>query len=1195
MKVFAWDTFFTQIGIDPMGVSDFAWRNALKSPDFHVAKVLFHVAYSVAKKFQTGNYAVSWKEIDALGLKTGVSSVYFSSQKKELREQMEGIGARLFRNGNENQYIRTIAYYSGAALLKVMQQISEELKKRHIGITDYALQYHTPEEVKNELWALVESASDHCLRGGDFPTVYEKDAVLQDILQTLVSLVDLYHERLANFSEDDLLEVCRLPIPRPAAERIAELFGQVTRERIQIGIGRDGHGVFKFLVESPVLSSDETKEHVPYDSLWIRITRMFNGTSLEEWLTYKREGTSALWVLDYSGSFSIRDGYVEVPILDVAAISRIPVLGGEKVAQGTMDIRPRVCDEAYILLVEHADRQTVYLPGRRLSSNDVCHVLVNSSSRIPSVAIRFEDGELRRIDGSGISRIPLEGDDLEALVIDDDEFPIAASSYNDWQNVEERFKYLHQAGCRAYSADVCPVALEKLPAAESISYSIADSSIVLRKKAGGCWASWRIVPPEFLWQRGILEVRGTEGVLKSAKVIFTNVDFGDFNEPSQVDDELDPTTVSYVDCLGSDIRPEVEYAHGDSSIQFVVNGLTVRRPIDRVGVFFITPAGRQISISRESEDKRGGMRMTLDDILNLTCKVVIPHDDGEEYHILLTRGNECVELNNLAQERIRENGYTTFHWRDYAKKFSEQNKDSRHFSICIRKESDDDEQLLWIYKFYGVDPQKIAYEEKQGLPRHTVRHVLHEDGMLKICHHIAYWDMAGECKRDGVPTSFICCPVDRLDDENGFVELPCQCEYHEGKNDSLAQEVVAVPGFKKAMGTRLGNGCVCFLTKKLHYSNAEGFEHRLIASGFFVRDVTMEAAPSGTDVLSRLRHAISIKDEDEIKSILSSEDEMTRGVVRGVLDRVWRNVAHIHAPGVRDYLNLYRCVITGKDGKQVERSGYAFLADWYDFGQGVNAAHGEVRHLSVAYRRYWPVLMFPLKELACPCGEMRIKAYVDGYLNSSILTEQCKALNEIELPLFLSFYDVLDRRYSLENRPNHRFREFTCSRVVGRCYFAQYFEYQYFKKDNYDAEKSWEKDRGRIQVSPRQVRWYNRESPYLFYEGMDLFPADQRENCTRPVQIGLRKSEIRDYLMDLAIELAAWRRSPSLNDAAQRLKSELLLLEEIDDVLFVYPPDAPKLDANAPCCFTELVELLALRQSVYGDLLQLKQSFHEKQ
>ena len=726
MRVFSWDAFFTCIGIDnPASVTNADWTRALNGPEFRMAKIFFHTAYAVAQNFREGNTAVSWHEIEALHLEHSASSSYFSQHSGELREQMISFGARLLCCGNENQYIRTLSYYSGAALVKVIQAISEYLGERSCTLADYALQYHSPEEVRANLKAITESVGQQCLRG--FPSDEERNSVVEDIVETFVSILDLYRECLTNFTEEDLLEVCRLPVPRPAAAKIAELFGRVVTERIQIGRDQDGQGVFRFPLRTPLLTSDVTRTNEPCDALWIRITRSRNGDDSEEWLTYRRNGNS--WASDHTGTFPIRDGYVEVPIVDVTAISRMPVFGDEKTPCGAMDIRPRVCDGSYILLVEHADRQAIYLPGRKLTTNDVCHVLLTSSLKTPNVTIRDENGEVRRIEGTEINHISLEGDGLEALIIDGDEFPIAASSENDWQNTEKRFKYLHQAGCRAYPAEVCPVVLEKLPAAESISYSVGNSRVVLRRREAGGWTPWTRVPHRLLWQRGTLEVNGRATVLKSARIIFTDVDFGDFAEPSQVDAELNPGTIVYVGRDGVQVSPDTGYTHGNSLIQFEVDDLKVRRAIDRIGVFFITPDGRSISIVPESEDMRSATRMALTDILNLPCKVVVPCNDGCEYSILLTRGNECVELNQLAQEKIRENGHTTFHWRDYAKKFSDQNKDSKFFSVCIRAEVNGQ---LWIYKFRGIDPVETVYRTSENIPRHTVRHSFGKDGSLKI-------------------------------------------------------------------------------------------------------------------------------------------------------------------------------------------------------------------------------------------------------------------------------------------------------------------------------------------------------------------------------------------------------------------------------------------------------------------------------
>ena len=114
-----------------------------------------------------------------------------------------------------------------------------------------------------------------------------------------------------------------------------------------------------------------------------------------------------------------------------------------------------------------------------------------------------------------------------------------------------------------------------------------------------------------------------------------------------------------------------------------------------------------------------------------------------------------------------------------------------------------------------------------------------------------------------------------------------------------------------------------------------------------------------------------------------------------------------------------------------------------------------------------------------------------------------------------------------------------------------------------------------IQRSPFSARMIMGEKPYVYYEGI---PFVDQLKCTSEILCGLRKREIREFLRFLAGELYEWRNNPGLNERAQRLKEYLLLLEQIDNVLFNAPPN----NINTPCCFTELVELLAFDQFVHS-------------
>ncbi len=1010
----------------------------------------------------------------------------------------------------------------------------------------------------------VQNSAQTCLNG--FQTDDERNDVLNDICDTLVNLMDLYRECLTNFSVEDLLDVCRLPVPRPSAQKIAELFGQVSQERIKIGVGINGEGVFKFPVSASLLSSDK-KNGDQFDALWIKIVHSTDIT----WITYNREGDN--WQIDYTGGAPVENGYVEIPLIDVKEITRIPVHNGEQCHTGAMDIRPRVCDNRYVLFVEHAGNASIYLPGRKVNKNDVCHVFPTSSIDRLRVVIKDEDGNERDIKSNDVGRIVLEGDNLDALIVDDDVYPITCGAEQDWLDKEKRFRYLYRAGSGAYQADVCPVKVDKFPAAREIIYRVDDDEIVLREKDGLQWNPWVIVPPKFLWKRGKIVVRGDSEELANTKVIFVNVDFGDFDMPSQVDEELDPATIRYQGGKGDWVSPTLNYKHGDSLIQFEVENLTIKRSIDRVGVFFITPSGVSISIPPESKDWRKPTRFAKDDIYNLTCKVVVPFEGNAEYKVLLIKGREYIELKRVAQEKIREKGCTTFHWRDYVAKFSELNKDSDYFSICIRSTSDED---IWMYKFRAIDPVKLRYAAVGALSPHTVRHKFEENGTLKICHYIAFSDIPDT--NEGIATSFVCCPITKLDDKSGFIELPCQSNFTTQVHNDLkvAQEVVVVPNFKTAIGDQLDSGCVCFLAKKQKFINAGEFQYRLVSSGFFVRETSAEPKTNSLDIISKLRHALAIKDEETLLDLFQSEKEDVRGVVKGVLDRVWENVVNIHAPEVRDYLNLYRCVIKNVQGESVERSGYAFLADWYDFGQNSPCTHGVDRHLADEYKKYWPRLMFPIQKV----GIQHPATYLEQYLQGNTFKLQCRMLSSPTLALstFLELYDVINAKFSFESTHEHGHpNTWICSKSIGKCFFGQYSEYCCDK----NVKLNWSQHIARIQATPSLARQIMRKKPYIFYAGLPLM--DQLRCTPDNILCGLRKREIREFLRCLAVELCEWRKRPCFDERAQKLKRNLLLLERIDSALFSAPQDGDKPSSDAPCCFTELVELLAFNQFIHSN------------
>ena len=390
----------------------------------------------------------------------------------------------------------------------------------------------------------------------------------------------------------------------------------------------------------------------------------------------------------------------------------------------------------------------------------------------------------------------------------------------------------------------------------------------------------------------------------------------------------------------------------------------------------------------------------------------------------------------------------------------------------------------------------------------------------------------------------------------------------------LLREEVFVPGFGQAMGSSIGSGCVCFLAKKQRYANADGFEYRLVSSGFFVIDRRVPFTTEYPDVLFRLRNALTEKNETEIVDLLSTEVEADRETLSAALDRIRANVRNIHAPKVRDYLNIYRCVIANSRGELMVSSGYAFIADWYDFGQNSPTIHGVSRHLSDEYQKYWPRLMFPIQPPVSPVDGQTPLDFLGSYLNGAVFKAQCRLLDSPLLgrDMFIELYDAMDSILDFERSNEHGGpRCWICSRSIGKCYYSQYYEYCNEHANRID----WAHHRVDIQNSPSLARRIMKGKPYLYYWSLT---AAESLVSTEEIKCGMRKREIRHYLESLSGELQEWRNNPSLDDRAQKLKNSLLLLERIDDVLFGIPPNGVNPPPEAPCCFTELVELMAYRR-----------------
>lgn len=213
-------------------------------------------------------------------------------------------------------------------------------------------------------------------------------------------------------------------------------------------------------------------------------------------------------------------------------------------------------------------------------------------------------------------------------------------------------------------------------------------------------------------------------------------------------------------------------------------------------------------------------------------------------------------------------------------------------------------------------------------------------------------------------------------------------------------------------------------------------------------------------------------------------------------------------------------------------------------------------------------------------------------LEGDAFEKKCKEMSQsdtMSFDLFLRFYDAVNNRIHFEgNRQRGSLGTWTCWKSLGKCRYGQYFEYC-CKNDKFI---NWDVDVHVIQRNPKLARCIMRDWPYLYYAWLGY--ADSMRCTPRNILLGLQKREIRDYFISLAEDLAEWRRNPSLNEDAQRIKAELLLLGEVDDVMFQRPSSVAIPSADAPYCFSEIVGILALRAHVPGGLQRVRQHFNHK-
>lgn len=658
---FSWNNFYKKYRLSENSSQD-DWRGILP------ARCARHQNGDWAKRFialtrwfnvtDTDRNAVAAADRICTELRS-VGYAQFSNQqnRKRLGDGLQEEGIILRNSNGQNQYLRTIMYYSGWMYVRFAKQISGKMNPFS---WETIRKWEFPDEFKAHLQADF----------GKF-SAQEGDEGFQDIKDFFKDLAELYFERNENFTAEELLK--RRPELLPnAAKKIVETLcspnaNAAKSETLpQIDVDCDGNAVFT-LPEEGLFTGTPVRVEFHFFDHEERVFRYAvynrnNGRYGLRWLNEEQE--------------EIREQ--NVPLEKIGSILR--VCGGQKT-----DALPTVCISGaphLLLKLEGGPGGYKRAPGniRRLQSRTTYKV----------VSFRGEEPKIRIIDGEEGEKDELFPDvftvpeNAVSVRIDEIDYDVETSAAT-YLNLDNR--------TRAFSAENLPGRIffetSSVPFTDnacglSARYSWKENGDAHEETFQVCGEKTEI-PETVFWREGFLELMADGRVLKRAVTFIDDVALGDFRtKAAEIDREYDWN----IRIGNEDI--EVHIPREKNRAKFDFKGFSFSIPVKRCGVYFETgTSGELVHVPAERFGEGRVHDVAREDFRRFVLHVRAGSDTDE---ITAIRGTAPGSLPSDKRKFIGEKLTSLVP--------ALKDSDSDHYAFQIRQDGNSK-----FYKFHVYDPE----------------------------------------------------------------------------------------------------------------------------------------------------------------------------------------------------------------------------------------------------------------------------------------------------------------------------------------------------------------------------------------------------------------------------------------------------------------------------------------------------------
>lgn len=1080
-----------------------------------------------------------------------VGYAQFSNQqnRKRLGDGLQEEGIILRNSNGQNQYLRTIMYYSGWMYVRFAKQISGKMNPFS---WETIRKWEFPDEFKAHLQADF----------GKF-SAQEGDEGFQDIKDFFKDLAELYFERNENFTAEELLK--RRPELLPnAAKKIVETLcspnaNAAKSETLpQIDVDCDGNAVFT-LPEEGLFTGTPVRVEFHFFDHEERVFRYAvynrnNGRYGLRWLNEEQE--------------EIREQ--NVPLEKIGSILR--VCGGQKT-----DALPTVCISGaphLLLKLEGGPGGYKRAPEniRRLQSGTTYKV-VSFRGEEPKIRIIYgEEGEKDEL-FPDVFTVPANA---VSVRIDEIDYDVGTSAAT-YLNLDNR--------TRAFSAENLPGRIffetSSVPFTDnacrlSARYSWKENGVAHEETFQVCGEK-TVIPETVLWREGFLELMADGRVLKRAVTFIDDVALGDFRtKAAEIDREYDWN----IRIGNEDI--EVHIPREKNRAKFDFKGFSFSIPVKRCGVYFETgTSGELVPVPAERFGEGRVHDVAREDFRRFVLHVRAG-SDREITEITAIRGTAPGSLPSDKCKFIGEKLTSLVP--------ALKDSDSDHYAFQIKQGGNSK-----FYKFHVYDPETTRVSGRKYVEAQS------EVADLVLTFWCAFSNREKQkClvffpahRQDKPPVSFDAEPVrDEIDAETG-----------------RRKETIRIRDFYKKE-IDWGHGLLCFVAHKVSVRGKEEF--RPLSMGFFLRAPTAKRSDDFDDDPYGLRRALA-GDEDghvdfkEIERIVLDRDDAVQKYLDRFFENMRGNVLSSLTKGAFQSSSVAgRCLNAYWNRVSKEPSGYVFLCGRH-YKAHINDYHEYWDKLLICYRdeplpckkEFEEFEIEPNKErilspwLRLPIGNgerIVLNGMVPevGALNDlsprtkdALLTLVCKTLkldfktetdqnanDEGGLIFYKDYwffsYPQLSEAVRLAIQDgkiddilrNINIRDQEAGRIIDKI------------RKNWDNYRiSGDETRKRHIVSPsRPVLGFSQnhlgmnlapysyqafsqafkcfqDNPYMFYDGYDNSPQ-MLSRCNRCITF----KNIQDFVRRIAEDLHAWRKDPTLKQA-QGLRETLSVLRKADKEL----------------------------------------------